>query len=105
MDFPAGDMQKLRILEPAALDPKPTLSLRGGSRYSCPLPPVRDDPAPGWSRSNPLWAALNNAEGRLKGRGRHIVGHYRLGKTFEGERAKLLNCDTSLECNVDALAE
>src|SRR5205823_11872231 len=56
-------------------------------------------------RSNALWAAFDNTEGRLRGRERHIVGHNRLGKAFQGDRANLFSCDASFERDVDALAE
>jgi hypothetical protein len=39
------------------------------------------------------WAPFDNAEGRLAGRERNVVGHYRLRETLQAERANLFGCD------------
>src|SRR5262245_39355473 len=71
-----------------------------------PLPPLTERAAAVGSRSNSWWAAaIDNTKSRLGSRERHVVGHYRLGKTLEGERAKLFRCDASLERDIDPLAE
>ena len=41
----------------------------------------------------------------MGGHERHVVGHYRLGETLEGKRAKLFGGDSSPERYVDPLAE
>ena len=38
---------------------------------------------------------FDNAESRLTAYKRHVVGHYRLGESLQGERANLFGCDTS----------
>src|SRR5689334_16255459 len=58
------------------------------------------------AHSSILWATpFNNTESWLGDREWNIVGHYRLGEALEGDWPKLFSCDTSLECDVDALAE
>jgi integrase len=37
---------------------------------------------------------FDNAESRLTTYKRHVVGHYRLGESLQGERANLFGCDT-----------
>ena len=51
-----------------------------------------------------MWTAFDNTESRLDGRERHVVGHYRLGETFQGERAELFERDASFERDGDALS-
>src|SRR5262249_6271032 len=38
---------------------------------------------------------FDNAESRVTTYKRHVVGHYRLGESLQGERANLFGCDTS----------
>src|SRR6516164_769140 len=84
-------------------DPQRTLGGAGSDAGQCPIA-TRCEGGSG-PHSNTLWAAFDNAESRLGGHERHVVGHYRLGQALEGERAKLFSCDTSLQRDVDALAE
>jgi hypothetical protein len=54
---------------------------------------------PSFSRSrqsDALWAAFDNAERRLDGRERYVVGDNRLRKALEGECANLFSCEASL---------
>ena len=39
---------------------------------------------------------FNNAEKRLDGPERYVIGDNRLGEALEGERAKLFGCDAAL---------
>src|SRR5215831_1194721 len=57
------------------------------------------------SRSNAGRSPFDHTKSRLAGRERHVVGHYRLGETLEGKRAKLFGGDASLERYIDPLAE
>src|SRR5215471_19560942 len=50
-------------------------------------------------------APVDNAESRLAGRGRHVVGNDRLGETLQGKRANMFSRYASFECHVDALTE
>src|SRR6516165_344791 len=84
-------------------DPQRTLGGAGSDAGQCPIA-TRCEGGSG-PHSNTLWAAFDNAESRLGGHERHVVGHYRLGQALEGERAKLFSCDTPLQRDVHALAE
>jgi AraC-like DNA-binding protein len=50
-------------------------------------------------------APVDNAESRLAGRERHVVGDDRLGETLQGKRANLFSRYASFERHVDALTE
>src|SRR5262249_58393356 len=50
-------------------------------------------------------APVDNAERRLAGRERHVVGHDWLGETLQGERANLFSRYASFERHVDPLTE
>ncbi len=73
------------------------MSARGAERK-----PMLKSAASGFAPKPPLpsnglrTAPVDNTERRLDRRERHVVGHYRLGKTLEGERAKLFSCDAPL---------
>src|SRR6266508_2323639 len=57
-------------------------SSRNGS--SCPNAVV-EGATGGRSHSNVLWTALDKTESGLTGRERNVVGHHRLGETFQRE--------------------
>src|SRR5947207_15677229 len=52
-----------------------------------------------------MWTAFDNTEGRLGGRERHVVGHYRLGEPFEGERADFFERCRPFDRDGDTLSD
>src|SRR5256885_13967853 len=70
-----------------------------------PIAVIEKEPC-GWrSHSNVMWTAFDNTEGRLGGRERHVVGHYRLGEPFEGERADFFERCRPFDCDGDTLSD
>src|SRR5262249_23903024 len=69
-----------------------------------PFPPLRGHSAKRGSHSNTVWAALDNTESGLDGRGRHVVGHYRLGQPFQSKLAEFFKRDRLLNRDGDALS-